>query len=201
MNQLITRFTMITLTALIAAGCSSGGAQNLQQAGATADAQLATAGPSMATTRAKAGDAAATAGAAAAPAAATLSTEAGGMVNSVEAKLNERLVARIWQLSDMTDAAGGTTKPGDPSAYTVTFVPGGTVAVKADCKTLGGTFTAADTVMKLDVKVTTTEVCPAGSLADRFVEALGMTASWQVDEKRLTLTLAENAGTLHFVTQ
>ena len=179
--------------ALITGACGrQNGAGNLEQAGATADASLATAG-------AQAGDAAATAAAAAAPAVGTAGAVVGDAASSVEARINERLVARVWQWQETTDSAGASTKPPISPNYTVTFIPGGSVAVKADCKTAGGTFTADDYQMMFTVKVATTEPCPAGSLADTFVEQLGRVDSWAVDGKFLALGLANNAGTMHFV--
>ena len=59
-----------------------------------------------------------------------------------------------------------------PSDYTVTFVPGGSVAVKADCKTAGGTYTADDTRLIFDLKVISTDACAEGSMADAFIEQM-----------------------------
>ena len=76
----------------------------------------------------------------------------------------------------------------------MTFVPGGAVAVHADCKEVGGTFTSDTDTMQVDVKVTTTDPCPPGSLADTFVAQLTEVASWTVEGEYLTLVLANMAA-------
>jgi heat shock protein HslJ len=139
---------------------------------------------------ARAGDAAGTAGAAAGEAATT-----------VEARLDDRLLARVWQWQETTGTAGGPTRPEDASAYTVTFVPGGAIAVQADCRQAGGTFTSDTDTMQVDVKVTTTDPCASGSLADTFVAQLTEVAAWTVEGENLTLVLAGDAGTMHFRAQ
>ena len=71
--------------------------------------------------------------------------------------------------------------------------------VFADCKEAAGTYTADDAgVMTLNVKVTTTDACADGSLADGFVEAIGRIATWTLDGTDLTLGLADGAGTMRF---
>lgn len=189
---------LCVLVAFVAGACGPNGASNMQEAGATADAKMETARPALATTGSQASDVAATVAAAAGKVGGTMGAEAGKAAGTVQAQLNERLVARLWQWVETTDAATGTIKPGDSSAYTVTFVPGGAVAVKADCKLASGTFTADETAMKFDVKVSTTDACPEGSLADKFIEQLGQVESWTVDGKNLTLGLANNGGAMHF---
>jgi len=180
---------MVACVALLAAACGSTGPSNLEQAGAIADAKLETAGPAAATLGARAGDAAGTAG-----------VVAGQAATAVEAGFDDRLVARVWQWQETTGTAGYTA-PEDSSSYTVTFVPGGAVAVRADCKQAGGTFTSDTDTMQVDLKVTTTDPCASGSLADTFVAQIAEVVSWAVEAENLTLVLADNAGTMRFTAQ
>lgn len=189
---------MFVVVALAATACGPSGAGNLQDAGATADANLATAGPAVETAGAEAGDVAATAAAGAGKIGATMGAAADDASATAQAMLDNRLVARVWQWVETTGTAGGTTTPADPSVYNITFLPGGAIAVKADCKLVGGTYTADETAMTLDVEVTTTDACAADSLADAFVAQLEQVASGIVGDDALTLGLADDGGTMRF---
>jgi hypothetical protein len=48
----------------------------------------------------------------------------------------------VWQWSDLVETmpASQSVVP-DPQNYTLTFLPDGTVSIKADCNMLGGTYT------------------------------------------------------------
>jgi heat shock protein HslJ len=186
----------LALILLVAAGCGSDAPDNLQQAGATADANLATVGPAAATVGANAADAAATAAAEAGQAQATVGAAAGGALDTLEARINDRLVARVWQWTETSEPPSSVVTPTDPGVYTITFLPGGSLAVKADCKTAGGTYVAGETSMRLDIKIATTEACLADSLADTFLDELSKVTTWNVEGEFLTLGMADDAGTI-----
>lgn len=192
------RILMIALATLLVSACNKS-PDAMQSAGATADARMATAGPVIETAGAQAGNAAGTAAVMAGHAGGTVGAMAGDAGAAAKAMIENRLIARVWEWRETSVDGGATTQSPDPAQYTLTFAPGGAVAVTADCKKAAGTYTADEAgAMKLDVKVTTTDPCATGSLADVFVEEIAQIDTWRVDETSLTLGLANAAGTMRF---
>ena len=170
---------MLGLLAMVGGACRSPGpegADSLQEAGATADDAVATAGSNLATAGSEAGDAIA------------------GAAQDIE----NRLSAQVWQWEGSTGPGDSSTMSPMPSDYTVTFVPGGSVAVKADCKTAGGTYTADDTRLIFDLKVISTDACAEGSMADAFIEQLQKSDTYLVEGEELTIGLVNNEGAMNF---
>lgn len=173
------RILMLGLLSLFAGACRSPGpegADNLQEAGATADVAVATAGSNLATAGSEAGDAIA------------------GAAKDIE----DRLSAQVWQWEGSTGPGDSSTMVPVPSDYTVTFVSGGSVAVKADCKTAGGTFTADESRLIFDLKVISTDACAEGSMADSFIQQLQKSDTYLVEDGEMTIGLVNNEGAMNF---
>jgi len=190
---------LLTLTgmALLLGACQPS-ADTMQEAGATADARVASVAPALETTGAEVGDAASTAGAMAADAGGTVVSMAGDAGAAAQDMMNDRLTARVWEWQGTVATDGSATKSPDPAQYTLTFAAGA-LAVMADCKEAAGTYDADETgTMSVHVKVTTTDECGAESLADAFVDQLGQVATWQVDETALVLGMADGTTTMNF---
>ena len=99
----------------------------------------------------------------------------------------------VWQLT----AFPGIATPIEPGRYTVQFVPDGTVAIRADCNWVLGTWTGGNGVLDLTVTQTTVAGCPADSLEEPFVQALDLATTYALDAT-MGLTLTGPAGEIRF---
>ena len=99
----------------------------------------------------------------------------------------------VWQLT----AFPGATAPIEPGRYTVQFVPDGTVAIRADCNWVLGTWTGGNGVVDITVAQTTVAACPPDSLEEPFVQALDLATAYVLDAG-MSLTLTGPSGDLHF---
>ena len=123
------------------------------------------------------------------------------------------LVGKTWKLTGITETAPafeGVVPDADRSKYTIEFQADGTFNAKADCNKIGGTYAVrrgdGDTSLPLEpgggsisilLGASTLAACPPGSLADRFVIALGNTSSFGIESNQLTITL-KDLGKLRF---
>jgi len=108
------------------------------------------------------------------------------------------LVDVTWQLATLTAADGTESMPDDPSKYTIQFGSDWRVAVQADCNRGGGSYESDGDKLVLGQLITTLAACPEASLYDEFMQGLGSVASYVVADDTLTITLADDAGTLTF---
>ena len=99
----------------------------------------------------------------------------------------------VWQLT----AFPGIAAPIEPGRYTVQFVPDGTVAIRADCNWVLGTWTGGNGVLDITVTQTTVAGCPADSLEESFVQALDLATTYGLDAT-MGLTLIGPAGEMGF---
>ncbi len=99
----------------------------------------------------------------------------------------------VWQLT----AFPGVATPIEPGRYTVQFVPDGTVAIRADCNWVLGTWTGGNGVIDITVTQTTVAGCPADSLEESFVQALDLATTYGLDAT-MGLTLIGPAGEMGF---
>jgi heat shock protein HslJ len=99
----------------------------------------------------------------------------------------------VWQLT----AFPGIAAPIEPGSYTVQFVPDGTVAIRADCNWVLGTWTGGNGVIDITVTQTTVAGCPADSLEEPFVQALDLATTYGLDAT-MGLTLIGPAGEMGF---
>ncbi len=99
----------------------------------------------------------------------------------------------VWQLT----AFPGVATPIEPGRYTVQFVPDGTVAIRADCNWVLGTWTGGNGVLDLTVTQTTVAGCPADSLEEPFVQALDLATGYVLDAT-MGLTLTGPSGEMYF---
>jgi heat shock protein HslJ len=109
------------------------------------------------------------------------------------------LTGVIWGLESI-DGTGGTTANPEPERYTVQFLPDGTVAVRFDCNSGGGTWSADGASLSIGELMTTLIGCPDPSpLEPRFSRGLSEAISWSLPDDRLRI-LTANGDTLVFMT-
>jgi len=109
------------------------------------------------------------------------------------------LTGKTWQLTAITEkvpAFQGVVPSAEQTKYTINFATGGTFEAKADCNNVAGSYTTpGSNGLNITVGPSTLAACPAGSLGDVYVVALGNAASFAIASDVLTITL-KDGGTL-----
>lgn len=108
------------------------------------------------------------------------------------------LAGTTWQWTGYAGKDGFTLTPDTPANYTLSFMDDGTVAVKADCNTGGGTYTEDGASLSIMVTRMTRAACPPESLSNDFVIGLNAAESYAMDGENLAITIEGAAGTMTF---
>lgn len=107
------------------------------------------------------------------------------------------LTGPTWQWTD-TPATGQSAAP-NPTDYTIQFRSDGTVAVKADCHDLRGTYaTSVPLGLTITLAPTPIAACAGASRSDTYLEQLRQVEAYSTGGGALSLDLADDGGTLHF---
>ena len=109
------------------------------------------------------------------------------------------LVAETWQWVGLveTTPASQSVVP-NPENYTLNFNQDGTVNVKADCNSSQGTYLLSGDKLTITLGPTTLMECAPGSLYSQYLQLLGESAGIGMAYDNLVITLANNAGEMHF---
>jgi len=102
----------------------------------------------------------------------------------------------LWTRTDYGD--GSALQSPNPNAYTVTFMEGGQLAIRADCNTGSGTYTATGSALTIQLGPMTLAACPPGSQDTAFVRDLSQVASYVFDGPRLVLNMRLDSGNMVF---
>ena len=106
---------------------------------------------------------------------------------------------RLVEIQSMDDAIG-TTRPDDPSHYTLAFAEEGTVALRLDCNrgTARWSATPASSPESGQLRIgpiaATRALCPPPSLGDRIGRDMDYVRSYLVKDGRLHLSLMADGG-------
>lgn len=114
------------------------------------------------------------------------------------------LAGTAWQLVAMQsmDDAQGTTRPADPSAYTLRFGSDGRAALRVDCNRAMGTWQATPAAdghsgsLVFGPLAGTRAMCPPGSLEPRLMRQLPFVRSYLLRDGQLHLSLMADGGIL-----
>ena len=104
-----------------------------------------------------------------------------------------------WHWVSFDDPINGDIEIGEEGSYIFTMIDG-TLIVGTGCRVATGDYeTDGDSLSLLfDVPEKTDESCEEGSFADQFYELLQAAESLVADEQLLTISLADDGGTLTF---
>jgi heat shock protein HslJ len=117
------------------------------------------------------------------------------------------LAGTSWQLLaiDSMDDAQGTTRPGDPSRYTVTFGADGRAAFQLDCNRASGEWKATPATadarsgqLIFGALAGTRALCASGSLDQRLSRELPYVRSYLFQDGQLHMSLLADGGILHW---
>jgi D-alanyl-D-alanine carboxypeptidase len=107
------------------------------------------------------------------------------------------LTDNAWQWVAFTSPVD-QFKVEQPESYQLTFQDDGTVAIKADCNNAGGTYTADDSSLTIEVGPMTMAACPDGSRGDQFIKLLSGAAKYFFVDNALFINLYADGGTMRF---
>jgi heat shock protein HslJ len=99
----------------------------------------------------------------------------------------------------------GATSPGEsfavnePDRYTLTFVEGDRISLRADCNRGAGPVAISSSgTLTIGPLATTRRKCPPGSLYQRFLEDVERAVRFAIHGDELHLELPTASGVLHF---
>jgi heat shock protein HslJ len=104
-----------------------------------------------------------------------------------------------WKWTASTEAvpASQSVVP-DPENYTITFAADGTYTGKADCNQISGTYTVDGSNLTIASGTSTLAFCGEASLDAIYVAGLGKVATYAIAGDQVTMTFADDAGTMTF---
>ena len=113
---------------------------------------------------------------------------------------NSEVVGTTWQWEAFQDTAGINDIPvSDPEKYTLTLKQDGTANIQADCNQVTWAYELDGSQLSFDTTgPSTLAMCAEDSLDQQFLERLGQTATFVIEDGILYLNLWADAGNLVF---
>jgi len=108
-------------------------------------------------------------------------------------------VGPLWRWQGTTLSDGTRITVADPSRYTLELRPDGSVAVKADCNQVIGSYTLNGSSLTIALRPSTLVACPADSQADVYMQQLGAVAAYVYDNAALILNMKVDSGNMRFL--
>ena len=109
------------------------------------------------------------------------------------------LAGQAWAWQGTRLADGSTVAVDAPERYTIEFMPGGRVQLRADCNRGNAGYTSgANRALSLTPAATTKMGCPPGSKDTAFLRQLAEVAGYSLVDGGLVLTLKAEAGSMRF---
>lgn len=170
------------------------GASTMAMCPADSQASLFTAGIGAATGYAVAGDTLTL----------TLGEGAGTMTFTAAPVAEQPQIPAAPALTSATWEWIGTTTPveqvtaSDPARYTVTFNADGTLAVKADCNNVTGTYVDNGGQLTITLGASTMAMCPPDTQDQLFTQSLSAAAGYFFEGEDLLIDMMADAGTMRF---
>jgi heat shock protein HslJ len=113
---------------------------------------------------------------------------------------NNEIVGTTWQWEAFQDTADiNNLTVSDPENYTLTLNKDGTASIQADCNQVTWNYELEDSRLTFDTTgPATLAMCAEGSLDQQFLERLGYTVTFVIEDGKLYLNLFADAGNLVF---
>ena len=111
-----------------------------------------------------------------------------------------KVVGQTWQWEAFQDTAGiNDLDVPNPENYTLTLNEDGSASIKADCNQVVWHYKLNESQLTFDTTgPSTLAMCPEGSLDQLFLERLGNTVTFVLQDGKLYLNLFADAGNLVF---
>lgn len=113
---------------------------------------------------------------------------------------SDKIMGTTWQWEAFQDTADiNNIRVSDPENYTLTLNKDGTASIQADCNQVTWTYELEDSRLTFDTTgPATLAMCAEDSLDQQFLERLGHTATFVIEDGKLYLNLWADAGNLVF---
>jgi heat shock protein HslJ len=109
------------------------------------------------------------------------------------------IVGPLWEWNGTVYNDGKRVVPPDSKIYTIQWLKNGTLLIKADCNSKGGSYSIKGDNLSVTITHSTLAACPEGSLEGRFVHDLtGGAARLVTHPDTLSLDLNYDAWTMTF---
>ncbi len=108
------------------------------------------------------------------------------------------LVGVVWAWHDFRGGNDVVFAPEHPERYTIEFLPGDKLAIKADCNRAKGSYIVDGAAITLTTTGVTRAMCAPGSLSRTFLRDLVSSTSHVFRDGALYLALPVDAGILSF---
>jgi heat shock protein HslJ len=110
------------------------------------------------------------------------------------------IVGPTWQWEAFQDTAGlNDLSVPNPENFTLTLNEDGTASIKADCNQVIWTYELDESRLTFDTTgPSTLAMCPEGSLDQQFLERLGNSVTFVLQDGKLFLNLFADAGNMVF---
>jgi heat shock protein HslJ len=102
-----------------------------------------------------------------------------------------------WTASQENQPPSQAVVPPDVT-YSLTFAADGTLQATVDCNTAGGGYTVDGSNLTITLGATTLAACPNPDLDLLFTTYLGQVDSYAIAGDELTLSMADDIGTMTF---
>jgi heat shock protein HslJ len=125
---------------------------------------------------------------------------AGLLVPAAWAQELDAILGIQWQWTQLIETQPASQSViADSENYVLVLNADGSANIQADCNQVQWTYTVeGDTISFNTLGPSTLAYCGEDSSDQIFLEKLGMTSTWRVEDGRLVLELNENAGTMIF---
>jgi heat shock protein HslJ len=125
---------------------------------------------------------------------------AGVLVPAAWAQELDAILGIQWQWTQLIETQPASQSViADSENYVLVLNADGSANIQADCNQVQWTYTVeGDTISFNTLGPSTLAYCGEDSSDQIFLEKLGMTSTWRVEDGRLVLELDENAGTMIF---
>jgi heat shock protein HslJ len=111
------------------------------------------------------------------------------------------LSGTVWQWVQTQYSNDKRVVPAKPANYTLRFLEGDQIKVKADCNQKGGTYSVDGKRLSITISHSTMAACEPGSLEDEFVRNLAASAIHFFRNGDLYIDLKYDSGTMKFSAQ
>jgi heat shock protein HslJ len=102
-----------------------------------------------------------------------------------------QLVGPVWQWTGTAGADGKLVPVAAPDRYTLTFVEGGRVQVRADCNRGAGGYDVNGGAMSMGPAAMTRVGCPADTQETTFMSQLSRVVGYSIANNQLVLALGD----------
>jgi heat shock protein HslJ len=108
------------------------------------------------------------------------------------------IVGTVWGWTPFLEANDNEILVDDPENYTIEFMPDGAVQIKADCNSVGGSYTVNGSQLTIELGPTTLVACPPGSLENEYLALLSDVNSYIMEGENLVLLIKYDTGSMFF---